>query len=257
MKKLLWTLLVLVLIAAVVVASAPARLLTDRVVERNPQVSMSGVSGPWWRGEIADFRINQRPLGRLAWQVRPGSVLQGPLGVDWTLGGAGIDLRGVLLRNDSATELQDVRGTVDARWLQPAVGIPLLSFTGQVDVDLKHLRSGQRGLPEAVELTLNWVDAGVTGLAAARLGTIRFTARGEAGRFEGRVDSQPGDPLRVDGGFQLADRRYRAEVRLQAADPNDPVAGALRWVGQPDGSGGRLLIVEGELLLPPAEAPPS
>lgn len=257
MKKLVWTLLILGLVGAIVVLTAPARLLTDRIVERNPQLALAGVSGPWWRGEIADFRANQRPLGKLNWQVRLGSLLQAPLGVDWTLGGAGIDLQGVLLRNEGVTELQDVRGTVDARWLQPAVGIPLLSFTGQVDVDLKHLRSGHHGLPEAVELTLNWVDAGVTGLAAARLGTIRFTARGESGRFEGRIDSQPGDPLRVDGGFQLAERRYRAEVRLQAVDPNDPVAGALRWVGQPDGNGGRLLVVEGELLLPPAEAPPS
>ncbi|MCU0756116.1 MAG: type II secretion system protein N [Xanthomonadales bacterium] len=257
MKKLFWTLLILGLIVAIVALTAPAKLLTDRIAERNPQLQFGGVSGPWWRGEVADLRARQRPLGRLNWQVRPASLLQAPLGVDWTLGGAGIELQGVLLRPDTTVELQDVRGRVDARWLQPAVGIPLLSFTGQVEVNLKHLRSAGQGLPEAMDLALNWVDAGVSGLAAAPLGTIRFTVRGERGRFEGRVDSQPGDPLQVDGSFQLAERRYRAEVRLHPRDPNDPVASALRWVGQPDGAGGRLLIVDGELLLPPVEAPPS
>lgn len=252
MKKLLWTLLILVLIAGVVLLTAPARLLTDRMARQNPQLGLIGVSGPWWRGEVADLRVHQRPLGQLNWRVRPGSLLDPPLSVELRLGGAGIELSGLTVGN----EMQDVRGQVDARWLQPAVGIPLLSFTGQVDVDLKRFRSGKDGLPEVVDLALTWIDAGVTGIAAARLGTIRFSAQGEHGRFEGRVDSQPGDPLHVDGAFQLAERRYRAEVRLRPMNPDDPVALALRWVGQPDGLGGRLLIVEGELLPPPVEAAP-
>lgn len=252
MKKLLWALGILILVAAVVLLTAPARLLTDRAAERNPQLGLNGVSGPWWRGEVADLRAHQRPLGTLSWRVRPSSLLQPPLSVELSLGGAGIELSGLTV----GKELRDVTGEVDARWLQPAVGIPLLNFTGRVEVDLKRFRQGTDGLPEAVDLRLTWVDAGVTGMAAARLGTIRFTARGENGRFEGRVDSQPDDPLHVDGSFQLAERRYRADVRLRARHPEDPVALALRWVGQPDGQGGRLLIVEGALLAPPVEAAP-
>ncbi len=256
MKKIAWTLLILGLIVAIVVLTAPARLITDRIAERNPQLQFGAVSGPWWRGEIADFRVRQRPLGKLAWQVQPASLWQGTPTTAFQLGGAGIDLNGLLLHRDHEPTLSEVRGQIDARWLQPAVGIPLLSFTGQVKVDLREFRRGRDGLPQTLDLRLVWVDAGVTGLAAARLGTITFTATGADGRFAGQVQSAAGDPLAVDGGFQLAERRYRAEVRLHPRDPADPVAQALRWVGQPDGQGGRLLIVEGELLLPPVEAPP-
>jgi general secretion pathway protein N len=257
MKKLAWILVALGLIAVLIVLTAPARLFTDRIVERNPQLTLAGVSGSWWNGEVADLRVNGRPVGKLNWQLRPASLLSGMPATDVEISGGGIELTGLLLRGTDHAVLRDVKGHIDARWLQPAVGIPLLSFTGRVAVDLREFRGGRGGLPHSLDLSLTWADAGVTGLAAARLGSITVLARGADGRFDGRIHSQPEDPLSVDGGFQLADRRYRAEVRLRPRDPADPVAQALQWVGQPDGQGGRLLIVEGELLLPPAEVPPS
>lgn len=256
MRKLGWTLLALGLIVAIVVLTAPARLLTDHLAKQNPQLGFSGVSGPWWAGEVADLRSGGQALGQLSWRVRQATLLQAEPAVDLQLQGKGIDLTGLARWMDGDLILEQVNGRIDARWLQPAVGIPLLSFTGAVDVDLREFRRGPDGVPQSLDLRLIWTDAGVSGLAAARLGTITFTASGADGRFDGRVSSAPGDPLAVDGKFRLAERRYRTEVRLHPRDPADPVAQALRWVGQPDGRGGRLLIVEGELLLPPAEVPP-
>ena len=49
--------------------------------------------------------------------------------------------------------------------------------------------------------------------------------------------------------IQLEDLAYRGEVRLSARVAEGPVVEALQWIGMPSGDGGRLLIVEGRLLL--------
>ena len=92
------------------------------------------------------------------------------------------------------------------------------------------------------------MSAALTGVAQADLGEVSVSARGEARRWLGTISNLPGSPLSIDGGFSLVERRYSAEIRLRANNPDDPVVKVLPLIGQPQPDGSQLLRIEGELL---------
>lgn len=248
MKKLVVFVLGLLVVAGVVLATLPARMLTDRLSQRQPALSAQGVSGTLWSGQAEQLLWSGVPLGKLGWRLSVLSVLQRQPQLTFELGGGLVRLQGQARRDGEALELGPVTGELEAGLVQPAIGIPLLRLVGAIDVELRRLRLDAAGAPEAADLEVTWRRASVTGLAVAELGTLRLRVHGERGRIGGQIGNGLDAALAVEGGFTLENRRYRAEIRLRAVDAASPVQRALSYIGQPDGSGGRILLIEGELL---------
>jgi hypothetical protein len=91
-------------------------------------------------------------------------------------------------------------------------------------------------------------------LAQADLGNIRIDVQPSAGGISGQINSadaaQGKAALRVVGEFQLIGQEYTADVRLQPSGNNPNIEQALRWIGEPMQDGGRLLKIQGRIVLP-------
>ncbi|HSG88904.1 MAG TPA: type II secretion system protein N [Pseudomonadales bacterium] len=101
----------------VILVTAPAGVVARAVALATPQVRLLAPSGSLWHGS-ADLFVDARPCGRLAWEVRPGRLLQARLAADARLEAPGHVLTGrVALAPDGSLELSGLAGRVDERTL--------------------------------------------------------------------------------------------------------------------------------------------
>lgn len=246
MRKLFWLVVLLGLLAAIVVASFPARLAVRLAMPDNSPVQLEDVSGSIWTGRAGRILYQGADQGALSWRVHPRALLQRQ--IDVTVGLEGSQLDGVarLVRQGEQIHVSDARFTLPATRLEPLLDIPALHLTGQVRVELDELRLQNR-VPMALKGNAVWNDAGVTGADAATFGTL-VASFGPlpGGGFGGEVSDQ-GGPLSLEGYFNTTLFGYEAEAILQARDGNAQVTRALRHIGQLQADGSVVYSLKGGL----------
>ncbi len=243
-----WLLLMLSVLV-VIVWTLPAALVYRLMASQLEGVEAAGLSGSLWQGEASSLLLHGKDWGKFNWTLRPLPLLQGRAEADLALDGPGVQFSGNFMRAaDRALDLGQTTGTIDAAWMGPALGLPLLVPTGSIEIDLQGLSIDAQGKPTAIDGKARWVDAGLTGIVRARAGTVLIEASGSDSQIQGVLRNEGGGNLAIDGTFSMLGTLYQAEVILRP-DPNDAeLVQALQWVGQPlDESGGRLLLIEGEV----------
>lgn len=248
----LWlSVLGLVILVVTVAVTFPAALAYRWWGERAPEVHLQGLSGTIWSGSARSAALRGQALGTLSWQISPWALVQGGLSARLQLAGSGIELKAdVQTLADGGLRLSAVDAEAQASWLAPVLAIPALEPTGSLQVSGAELELDRARLPRSADAKLVWRDAGVRGQAVAHLGTITLVAAGSDGKI--RIDAQDaGDgDLQVQGGASLEAGRYRSEIVLVARVNEGPIVQALEWIGAPRSEGGRLLIMEGRILVP-------
>lgn len=105
---------------ALIILRIPASVVQN-FIPANADVAILSPQGTIWSGS-GDLLVSGSHTGRLAWSLRPVTFLQGRIGYDAQLAGAGADLGGRISVGASTAEAE-VSGTVDARfvnqWLAP------------------------------------------------------------------------------------------------------------------------------------------
>lgn len=240
----------LLLLFAVVLATFPAALAWRHLEERAPDLRLQGIEGSIWNGRAQRMALRGLTLGSLQWSLSPWSLPRGRPQLDWKLDGPGLELSARTTVLGQEILLEQFSGEAEAGWLGPALAIPALEPTGRLRSEGAMLRLSADGLPLDVDAIIDWLDAGVRGQAVARLGSMRIEARGRDGDIHVRVEDGGDGDLEVRGTARLQGRQYRSEVRLLPRVAEGPVVEALQWVGEPSADGGRLLLIEGEILQP-------
>lgn len=239
----------LLLLLVLVVATFPAGLAWRHWSERVAGVELAGVQGSIWQGSARELAVRGQRLGKLEWRLSPWSALTGKPRVELTVDGPDLRVSGTWQALVIGSELSALNGEIAAGWFAPALDIPALEPTGRITVAEGRLVLDAQGVPNGGDLALRWLEAGVRGQVQARLGTIVIEARGSEGRIAASVSDGGDGDVAIAGQFQLEHLAYRGQVRLNARVSEGPVVEALQWIGMPSGDGGRLLIVEGRLLL--------
>ena len=242
-------LLLMFSVVVLTIWTLPATLVYRLIADQLAEVEAGGISGTLWDGQASSLLLRGKDWGKLNWQLRPLPLVSGRAEADLQLDGPGVQLRGSVVRAaNRALDLGHTEGTIDAAWLGPALGLPLLVPTGNVDLDLQRVSIDAEGRPTAVQGKARWVNAGLTGIVRARAGTVLIEARGENSQIDGSLRNEGDGNLGIDGAFSMRGTSYQAQVILRP-DPNDAeLIQALQWVGQPlDQQGGRLLLIEGEV----------
>ena len=247
----LFTLLFLIVVTAVVAITFPAAVAWRWWGARAPDIGLQGINGTVWAGEAGRFSVRGQQLGRLSWTISPWQLWKGELTARLALDGPGVKLDGIIRKlDDGGTHITSLDGEAQGSWLGPALAIPVLQPTGRLAVAGGSLLLDRDGLPRDVDLTVVWHEAGVGGQVVARFGTITIAARGNAGRIGMTIADSGDGELEVKGKVDLDQRNYRSEIILVPRVSEGPVVEALKWIGAPRAEGGRLLLIEGQILLP-------
>lgn len=240
MKRLLWLLAGTFVFAAALLVVLPASWLVSQVPASLP-LQLGDVRGSVWRGSISRVHWQGRELGSLVWQVHPLGLLRGRVEADVLLTGE-IIVEARIERGWSVWRATGVKAVLPAAWLDPVIASPGLHPQGelQAQIDEAELREGRL---TAMTGVLHWQDASVAGAAVAALGDLRAEfALAQDGRVHGRIHDDDG-PLALSGDFVADLSGYQAQVRLLARDAR--LAPALRWLGQAQPDGSRLLLLQG------------
>lgn len=246
MKRLLWLLAGVFVLAVAVLALLPASLAVSAlsVVPAANALRLDDVRGSLWRGSVSRLFWAEHELGALAWQVHPLALLRGRVDAELVLTGA-VNARTRLQRNWSSLRLHDLQAELPAAWLDPVLASPGLRPQGDLQLQIAQLEVRDQAL-SALSGELLWRHASLSGAAVAALGDLRATfEQAEDGRVHGQVHDDDG-PLSIQGGFVLDSQHYRAELRLRARDAR--IEPAMRWLGQAQPDGSRLLLLQGTIV---------
>lgn len=211
---------------------------------------LTGVRGTVWDGHADGASVFGRDLGELDWRVQKAPLLlQRRLVADVRIKGADIDAAGMVTRaSDGTIAARDLRFSVPAALLAPALDIGALKLLGTIDGVIAHATLASARLSDASG-SARWSEAGVSGQAEARFADILadFSAQPD-GSIAGSVRDDGSGDLAVEGTFSARLGEFDAQATLRARNANPQVAETLRYVGQPQADGSSKLIVHGQML---------
>lgn len=170
-RPLLTVLLIAVAVAVIVIARAPASLIS-RVLQDVPDAHLIAPSGTIWngRGTLSVARVT---LGELRWTVQPAQLITGRLAADFTLQSTELDLSGMAgvgLASASAEVNGEVSAAAINRWLAVYdISIDSDLTLTAVDVELSEL--GEQ--PPVIDA--------LSGEVVSEAGSVRY-------RLAGRTD---------------------------------------------------------------------
>lgn len=247
-RNLLILVIVLILIAVGVLAFLPARIATDFVGGRIGPVQLGQVEGSLWRGQANPVSINDQPIGAMSWTLSPLSLLGARIDADVSLRGDTYNGDSAIsVRRDRSVRIRDLKLTLPAQRLQPALDIPALVLRGEVEVAVTQAEL-RGGFPTQVQGRATWKNAAVAGSAEAQFGDlVTDFASSPDGGIAGTV-KDGGGPLQAEGSYSANLLGYRADVLLRARDGNPQVTEALQYIGQPQPDGSAKLEINGKLL---------
>ena len=229
------------------VASAPARLLTSLLPEQ--QLILQGVSGTVWRGKASRALVAVQggwmQLGATEWSLSPLSLLLFSPAValesHWGRQTLVAELR---LQSSDALELSNVDVLLDAGLSRQFLPVGL---AGDVNLQFDEILI-QDQLPVSASGRLVWQGAGWISPQGRRpLGSYAVdVTTADDGMLLGEVITLAGD-LQAQGSLRLQQRQYGIDVTLDGPGLRDPqLTQALQLVAVPQGEGFRVRL-DGEL----------
>lgn len=231
------------LLLFLLVASAPARLLS--AILPPGQVTMQGVSGTLWQGvssrTVAAVEGGYLHLGRVAWSLSPGSLLLFSPRIDIDSQWGNQRIRGELVYNSRGSiDFTNVDALIPAALVQQFVPLEL---SGNFALLLPRLDVVDAE-PRAGEGRIVWQDgAWVSPDGKRPLGSYAIDFQQLAGEpLVGEVVTLSGS-LEAAGKVSLDGRNYAVDILLSGPGLDDPqLKQALQLVAIPEGDDFRVSL---------------
>jgi len=217
---------------ALLLAWAPASLMTGLAAERLPGVRFAQVQGSFWNGRAdAAVTLGAQPVAaRLTWRFRPSELLVGGLGYAVrmeTLDATQAAADGIVRLGPGRVALRQVQARAMLSWLlrfDPAFAN--LPFGGELNVASDALQLSRTAIEGTARV--DWSDAR---FARHALGRHRIEAVGEGAALALRLRTLDG-PLDLDGAGAW---RLTGELRFAGTARARPGARGLdevlKWLG--------------------------
>lgn len=246
LRRVVLSLIAVVVLAAIAIATCPARFAWNFIADRAGAIKLDGLSGTIWNGRAATASLFGNALGALDWQLAPMPLLHGAALARLSLhGGEATGSGTVEHASDGTLRVIDAKIEMPANMAAPALDIPMLQLLGTLEIDIAQLRV-QGAWPTAAQGEIHWRNAAVAGAAQATLGDLQAQfATAADGSIAGTAHDL-GGPLQLKGTFKIDAGGYDVRANLAARDGNPQVLEALRFIGQPQGDGTTLLLIHGK-----------
>ena len=200
------------------VATIPARLVTDQVGDSGA-VTIQGVSGTLWNGNAVMITLNKdTQLTNTNWSFTVWRLLLGQIAAD-------INTR--YLGNDISTEfgasflgrffINDLSAEVSADDVAQLANIPLAQLSGLISVNIEHAQWKQGELPQASGEII-WKDASITVTDTASLGNVFITLGESEKQLLGADIKNQGGDIKISGTAELVpEADYAVNIKLLPA----------------------------------------
>ncbi|HDZ56306.1 MAG TPA: type II secretion system protein N [Pseudomonas xinjiangensis] len=216
----------------------PAAFVWKQISGQFPaQVTLQGLSGTLWSGQVRQMKVNGIEQGAVTWDWRPGPLLAGRIALDVVWQPRNSRVEATLKIGASSMVLEDVNGRLDAASMAALNKAPfVLGGSWLLDVPFLELHDLERvgdasgrlvwenaagGLPQP--LPLGHLSADLTG--ADDWLVFSLSDQGGPLGLDGTARWRPGQPMFI-------------EARLKArADAEAGLAGGLGMLGQADADG--------------------
>lgn len=218
--------------------SLPAAVVWKRIEHQLPApVTLHGLTGTLWSGEVAQLMVDGVNQGRLGWSWLPSELLRGRIGLDivWQPRDGRVNAR--LLAGAGSLVLRDINGTLDASSMAIIHNAPF-ALGGNWLLDVPELVLDDLDRVAAASGRLVWQDAAGGLPQPLPFGHLTANLSDADGWLVLDLQDQ-GGPLGLQG-----DARWRPaqpmkiNARLQArADAEPALASGLGLLGQPDAQG--------------------
>ena len=227
-----------------IVATFPARVAYR--LAGVPGVAMSGISGTAWNGTAREASINGSYLRNLSWQFRPVRLFSGELayeiGAEPVSGFIDAEVAAAL---GGSLALRELRGSLPASLLQPALQVPGLQGVVNLDFERLELQDGipvaANGVLQVSNLVVPLVNRDSLGGYKADFATQNNGIVASVEDTDGVVDMAASLHLRPDRSYEF--------TGLVIAKPNAPDAlrRQMRFLGPANARGQHELRLEGQL----------
>ncbi len=206
-------------------------------------VELSGLRGTIWDGHADGISVFGRDLGELDWHARKLPALTGRFVSDLRIQGADVDMAGVMTRTAGSLSVHELRFSLPASLVAPALNVAGLQFSGTITgvVDQATLVAA---LLHDVTGSARWTHAAISGVANLHLADmIAEFASLPDGSLDGRVRDDGSGSLAVDAHFNARLGAFDAEATLRARSDDPAVGEALRRIGEPQADGSSRLEI--------------
>lgn len=217
----------------------PASVVWTLIAPRLPtQVSLSGLTGTVWSGQVRRMRVGGIEQGALLWSWQPGQAFVGRLGLDvsWLPRNGRVDAE--LKAGIGSLRLEKISGRLDAATMAALNKAPfVLGGTWLFDVPVLQLNDFER--VESAEGRMVWQDAAGGLPQPFPLGHLAADLDAEDGWLMLRLSDQGSGPLGLGGTARWRPAQpMHIDARLRAgADAQPALAQGLGLLGRPDQEG--------------------
>jgi hypothetical protein len=220
------------LIAGFVAWKVPAAWILNQVNWSGQNIQYSRVTGTLWQGGVEQVLRNDVMLGDVKWDFMTFNDLT-PLSTTWRLDGKGLDYEMsayVDFEGTQATELRYVQGSIPASWVDLSGAASLVFLTGRFHMDLD--RAALTGYTGRLATgTVNWNDAGLSGLVEEPLGSVLLQLSSEKGFTIANIQSEEGSDIMISGDVRFNAAQYRTNLLVRAVDEKQYVIEELAHLG--------------------------
>jgi general secretion pathway protein N len=223
--------------------SLPAQLLIGWIGGGGSAQSLTieGVSGSLWSGKARQVFYQRTPLGELAWDFHPTSLLLGDLACGFELKDTGQQLQGTFVSGfGESYRLENVDALLMASRLPEFLRKRKISLAGKVRAQELDLAFSNGRLTEA-KGRVQWLEGALQSPMNMTIGDLQadLSMDEASGDILGKIRDLKG-PISVQAEVRLkSDGNLQFNGKLKPGDGADPgLSGALQMVGrpQPDGS---------------------
>lgn len=240
MKKLFFSIVLLMLLVAVVIAALPARFIWQVwFQEQVSQLELQGISGQWWRGRAANINWYQQSIGQLRW-------VPSGLGLELSLIQPKAQVR-TRLTSVNTTQvrlsLQNTEGQLEAELL-PVNWQQSFLPVGQIDFELPQFEVQKDSILH-ISGEANWQNAALLGDVVVDLGdiTINFSPRQQHTLLQ--LLNTDSEDVRLTGEGEIHADRYQVRLRLRALPGRPELQQQLQLLGSISSDGSVLLDFSG------------
>lgn len=192
--------------------------------KRLPTVQLARVSGTIWSGMAQELVLDGRSLGTVHWRFDWQAPFGGHIGYRVQLRGPGLMLHGrVSDAGANGLLLQNLRGRIDVRRLNPWLPLPPNSLNGTLDLRLTRM-NWLAGRPTYASGTIDFTTVSLNWPQAVTLGSYALAVQTTAQAGIHGMLTDTGGPLILKGTLEVRpEGHYQVQGTLKDRSPgNDP-----------------------------------